>query len=145
MSWYPDLSTQTMVAAGVHVRAVGWLSSDYPFPRGDVPAEFVARLRDFVRLADDSAEALNFPGFRGLHSCELCGSVRDRRNFGVPAGELLYVAPGMVAHYVEQHGYCPPAEFVAAVLVSPLPGTAEYQAAVAEFGRLHKEWWEARS
>ena len=132
-----------MVAVGEHVRAVGWLSNDNPFPRGDVPAEFVARLREFVALAAKSAEALWFPAFGGLHTCELCDQVHDGHNFGVPAGELLFVAPGMVAHYVEQHEYQPPPEFIAAVLASPLPGTMEYEAATAEFRRRHKEWWQA--
>jgi hypothetical protein len=142
MSWYQDLDTHTMVATGDHVCAVGWLSSDHPFTRGNVPAEVSARLREFVRLAADSACALYFPAFGGFHTCELCDEFHDSRNFGVPAGDLLYVAPGMVAHYVERHGYSPPAEFVNAVMASPLPGTPEYQAAVAEFRRRHQEWWE---
>jgi hypothetical protein len=28
-------------------------------------------------------------------------------------------------------------------MASPLPGTSEYQAAVAEFRRRHQEWWQA--
>jgi hypothetical protein len=143
MSWYQDLDTHTMVATGDHVRAVGWLSSDHPFTRASVSAEFSARLREFVRLAADSADALYFPAFGGFHTCDLCDAFHDSRNFGVPAGELLYVAPGMVAHYVERHGYSPPAEFITAVMASPLPGTSEYQVAVAEFHRRHQEWWEA--
>jgi hypothetical protein len=142
MSWYQDLDKHTLVATGDHVRAVGWLSSDHPFTRGNVPAEFSARLREFVRLAGDSADALYFPVFAGFHTCELCDEFHDNRNFGVPAGEPLYVAPGMVAHYVERHGYCPPPEFITAVMASPLPGTSEYQA-VAEFRRRHQEWWQA--
>jgi hypothetical protein len=47
-------------------------------------------------------------------------------NFGVPSGDLLFVAPEMVVHYIEQHGYRPPAEFVAAVFRSPLPDTEDY-------------------
>src|SRR4051794_13879170 len=121
MSWYPDLSNRTLVATGDHVRAVGWLGASQPFTRGEVPAVFVTRLQEFVRLAHVSAEALSFAAFCGLHDCELCERKRDARNFGVPAGPVLYVAPGMISHYVERHGYCPPAEFIAAVMASPLP------------------------
>jgi hypothetical protein len=143
MSWYPELGTETMVAVGDHVRAVGWLCSDHPFTRGSVPAEFLARLREFVRLAGDSAKALYFPAFGGFHTCELCGEFHDIRNLGVPAGEVLYVAPGMVAHYIEQHGYAPPADFVDAVMASPLPATAEFRATAKPFYDRHCLWWEA--
>jgi hypothetical protein len=39
----------------------------------------------------------------------------------------------LIAHYVEQHRYAPPAEFIAALMASPLPGTREYVDAVAPF------------
>src|SRR5438105_2495307 len=103
MSWYADLSTHTMVANGDHVRAVGWLSSSHPFPQGDSSPAFLARLRKFVRLAGDSADALWFPAFGGVHLCELCRGFHHGCNFGVPAGGVLYVAPAMIGHYVEEH------------------------------------------
>ena len=77
--------------------------------------------------SSDSARALYFGGFGGFHTCEFCGWSHGNENFGVPSGELLFVAPEMVVHYIEEHGYCPPAEFVEAVLRSPLPDTEEYQ------------------
>jgi hypothetical protein len=52
---------------------------------------------------------------------------------------LLFVAPEMVAHYVEAHHYRPPAQFITAVTESPLPGTDEYRAAVASFRRVWSE------
>jgi hypothetical protein len=142
VTWYPDLSNEAFVAFGDHVRAVGWLSADHPYRRGAVPAEFVARLQAFVGLANRSADALYFPAFGGFHTCELCEDVHDSRNFGVPAGAVLYVAPGMVAHYVEHHGYCPPDEFIAAILASPLPGTEAYRSAVDGFRQIHERWWQ---
>jgi hypothetical protein len=142
MSWYPDMGRETMVAEGDHVRAISWLSSDHPYTRGTVPAEFVDRLREFARLAMDSEKALSFGAFRGFHSCEFCHRVRDSRNFGVPSGEVLFVAPAMVAHYVEQHGYAPPPEFIAAVLASPLPDSSEYRSAVRVFREIQQRWVE---
>jgi hypothetical protein len=138
MSWYPDMGHESMVASGDHVRAIGWLSSDHPYTRGTVLAEFVERLRDFVRLANESADALYFCMFLGVHTCEFCGGTRDSRNFGVPAEDVLFVAPAMVAHYVEQHGYAPPPEFIVAVLASPLPGTPKYYSVVRMFREIHQ-------
>jgi hypothetical protein len=143
MCWFRDMGRESMVAVGDHVRAVGWLSSDRPFARTEVSAEFVARLREFVRLANRSADALSFPAFAGWHTCEFCGKVHRFGNFGAPSGPALFVAPEMVGHYVELHGYTPPPELVAAVLASPLPDTPEYRAAVAGFRQLHERWWQA--
>lgn len=142
MSWYPDLAPNSMVANGDHVRAVGWLSAGRPYAQGAVPPEFVARLREFVSLSNESSEALSFGAFGGFHTCEFCGQAHDSRNFGVPAGDRLFVAPAMIGHYVEEHGYAPPAEFIAAVAASPLPGTPEYARLAEPFLRLHREAWD---
>lgn len=32
MSWFLDLGTECMIAKGDHVRAIGWLSDEHPFP-----------------------------------------------------------------------------------------------------------------
>jgi hypothetical protein len=137
MTWFPDMARESMVAAGDHVRAVGWLGAKQPYTQGPVPPDFVARLREFARLSGVSAEVLHFGYFRGFHTCEFCGRNRNSYNFGVPAGDVLFVAPAMIGHYVERHGYAPPAEFIAAVAASPLPGTPEYHAACAAFRELH--------
>jgi hypothetical protein len=145
MSFFPDMGGETMIAAGDHVRAIGWLHPDHEYPRGVVPAECVARLREFVRLAGHCAEALYLPLCMGFHTCEFCQQAHGIRNLGVPAGDVLFVAPEMVAHYVEQHGYAPPPEFVAAVMESPLPGTSEYQDAVERFRQIHLRQREERA
>ncbi len=143
MSWYPDLGTVTLIDEGEHVRAVGWLaapswfSSKKSFPKGETSIEFLLRLYQFAKLWGDSSEALGWGMFLGVHGCELCNKFQAGGNFGVPAGELLYVAPEMITHYVEVHQYRPPVEFVTAVMNSPLPGTVEYSAAVAPFRELH--------
>jgi hypothetical protein len=143
MSFFTDLSTESMIDAGDHVRAIGWLSKGQPFPQGDMPPEFVARLREFVRLWWPSTEALGWGVFHGKHRCEFCLAFDAFGNFGVPDGPILFVAPEMVTHYVEAHCYCPPAEFVSAVLKAPLPDTEAYRAVVEPFRRLH-EAFEAR-
>ena len=44
----------------------------------------------------------------------------------VPSRLATYVAPTMIGHYIRRHGYCPPVEFIAAVLDGPHPGSAEW-------------------
>jgi hypothetical protein len=133
MSWFPDMGTACMIAQGDHVRAIGWLSDTHPFPTGDTPPVFLARLKEFCQRWGDGLEPLAWGIFMGSHRCELCHGCTADGNIGVPAGDVLFAAPEMVAHYVEVHRYVPPVEFVAAVLSAPLPGTLEYAEAVASF------------
>jgi hypothetical protein len=57
----------------------------------------------------------------GLHECDLClyQGVADNLNLFIPSGNVVLVAPAMVAHYMNAHGYRPPDEFCAAVLACP--------------------------
>lgn len=140
MTYYPDLAESTMIDAGPHIRAIGWLDNKHPFPVGDAPVEFVQRLRELVATGYASIEALGWGVFMGGHTCELCHGAMKSLNLGVPAGDLLYVAPEMIGHYVEKHRYLPPPGFIEAVLKSPLPGTPEYSEIVSPFRDLHREY-----
>lgn len=137
MSHIPD-----MEVLGDRRIAVGWLHPAHPFPRGDAPPEFVARLNAFARNWGKSIKALGWGIAVGFHECEFCTKeLADRvigkdiasGTFGVPAGERIYYCPEMIAHYVADHGYLPPAEFIAAVMACPVPGTAEYRAVAEPF------------
>ncbi len=112
---------------------VGWLSIEHEFPRGDTPEEF----RRVLRLL--SAESVN--QCMGWHDCEFCETPPQKLSFWrraptrsnsaakgngeihVPTahGDIVYVAPQLVAHYVEEHRYRPPNEFVEAVLAYKPP------------------------
>jgi hypothetical protein len=130
---FPDLGTNTQIDEGPHVRAVGWLCAEHPFPIGDVLVEFVDRLRALCQRWGDCPEALWWPVCAGPHECEFCHHYRASGNLGVPSGKVLFVAPEMILHYVEVHRYRPPDEFISAVLACPIPGSAEYAAQVSEF------------
>jgi len=139
MTFYPDMSVTTMVTSGDHVRAVGWLHLGHHYSIGISPWAFRRRLRQFVKRCDESTEALGWGIYAGKHTCEYCRLRRGYMNFGVPYKGLLFVAPEMILHYVRWHLYLPPAEFIGAVLSTPLPGTERYWRMVAPFRRLeHK-------
>jgi hypothetical protein len=127
VSHIPDMQS------GENSIPIGWLHPDHEFSRGEVAPEFVARLKEFARLWGESIDALGWGAAGGYHTCEFCGKASGSGTFGVPAGDRIFDAPEMIAHYVEAHNYAPPAEFVAAVMATPLPGTPEYAAAVAPF------------
>jgi len=97
------------------LRAVGWLEQGRPFPTGPVDPAVYTRL---VELLKDPWEPSITMGF---HECDLClyHGEPGKRNLYVPAGGFVCVAPELVAHYMNAHGYRPPDEFCAAVLACP--------------------------
>jgi hypothetical protein len=139
MSFFPEMGCDCPVAAGGHVRAIGWRHPDHPYTKGEVPARFLARLKELVVRCAESSDALYLGASGGYHTCEFCGRAHGIGNFGVPDRDLLFLAPEMVLHYIEEHQYCPPADFVAAVLRSPLPDTEEYQVIAEPFWHLHRD------
>ncbi|MFJ9799918.1 hypothetical protein [Streptomyces sp. NPDC101145] len=107
---------------------VGWLEADRPWTAGPVPARFASGL-----LALLEAQAVNEA--LGLHECDLCPEPLDdahpwyeprpgHRCASAGTGEIrvpgapgtAYAAPSLIGHYVLDHGYLPPREFVDAVL-----------------------------
>jgi hypothetical protein len=103
---------------------VGWLSGSHSFPVGDTPAGLVPAILHIV-----AAGPVNRT--RGWHRCELCNDpdypIRmdvDGRSLSLGDAEIrvtgqdgtVYAAPSLIAHYVSEHRYLPPAPFVEAVL-----------------------------
>jgi hypothetical protein len=107
--------------------AVGWLDRSAEYPRGAVPVEFVERLRELCRNGVNRT--------RGVHRCTLCDSGADglapwttvpsaSGGFMVGSAEIrvttlsgvTYASPDMVIHYVEEHAYRPPDDYIEGVL-----------------------------
>jgi len=133
MTFYPDLGTATDRLSGEGVRAIGWLHPKHPYPQGEVPEDFLTRLKEHMVRWELSSRDLWWYLFRGGHDCEFCGQGYSHINVGIPWNGLLYVVPELVIHYIEDHGYSPPQEFISAVLAAPLPGTQEFREVVTPF------------
>jgi hypothetical protein len=117
------------------LRAVGWLARGQEFCRGEVGQNFFTKL---CQLLVAPWEPLATPGF---HECDLCqfsggpqllrcGDVvvtMGSSNLFVPGDGCIYVAPSLIAHYVDAHQYSPPEEFIRAVLRCPYTRTMEYK------------------
>jgi len=137
--YIPDLATCEYFIeseGGSSPLCIGWLDSEYPYNQGPVPAEFVSRLWIFCR------NSLFYT--LGYHRCSLC---RDAKVSGalirykgeelklgsadirvVGKDGTVYAAPNMIFHYVVDHLYQPPDEFIQAVLQGPLPDSPDYLA-----------------
>lgn len=128
MSYFKDLEPCTAFpGAWNNLRAVGWLAKGHDFTRGSVEDGLFERIARVY---------WNPPGApTGSHQCEFCGPGEIARvGHGavfIPGNGVLYVAPGLLRHYVRKHGYQPPAAFLEAVRTCPQ--WPDYQDAVRVF------------
>lgn len=106
-----------------NIVAIGWIDTDgkqlyADFPKGEVPDGFVEKLKD---LADTREEHIQY---FGEHDCCECGAGLGQGHLFLPADGVVYCAPASIGHYVTEHGYRPPEQFVKAVMErsSPLAG-----------------------
>lgn len=134
MAYFPDLSPYAY-GHGVHpdVVHVGWLDATHTFPKGSVESRVAEKMK---LLAEKPVEL-----YRGKHICELCAAPPDlektTRSNGVidpncswirwvdqrssngeirvRYGKVTFAAPVLIVHYIEEHGYLPPADFLKAI------------------------------
>ena len=126
---YPDFSPYVYghtVSDGRTVN-IGWLEAGHDYPVGPVSKAFSSALEALVRNPTEL--------YRGYHECSLCQppqgvvtpeQVQRWRMNQAPRGNgevrvtgadgSVYAAPVLVLHYVLQHGYQPPLQFVSAVV-----------------------------
>lgn len=126
--------------------AVGWLEPGHEFVTGDPSKEFVNKLAGLLVNPWEPAFAM------GRHACGFCrfsggpptiqiGDFPGRKevrigaaNLWLPADNFLFVAPSMILHYIDAHGYLPPAEFQAAVMACPEMRSTDYLKALVKNG-----------
>lgn len=118
MAYYPDLNTSS--SDGV-VR-IGWLDPEQPFRQGVADPEFVEKLKLYYQHRVRQS--------RGFHICPFCEEHRsglptelDGKTLTLGSAEIeikddqgrVFVAPDLLYHYITEHRYMPPREFIDAV------------------------------
>ncbi|MBZ4322285.1 DUF7919 family protein [Streptomyces huiliensis] len=131
MTYYEDHSPyvymRDTVPDGITALNIGWLDETKEFPRGTAPDGFTEALSRLCLRAPHAKT-------RGWHACALPHDVpgtnspvtvtADGRTLMLGTAEVRVVsadgvwlaAPDLVLHYVTDHGYLPPADFIEAVL-----------------------------
>ena len=87
---------------------VGWIGNRIP-STGKVLKEIIEKLE----WAYDNREIDQ--GWLGEHECEICNNYTDRGEILIIDDDKMYVAPKMILHYIRDHSYRPPEEFIHAV------------------------------
>lgn len=102
---YPELNGL------VEVVSIGWLDTSHTIPAAAHHPVILEAIR--ARLALIEVEHVGL----GVHTCPFCkmeGTGEYR--FYNPQKRRGYVAPALFFHYMDEHHYAPPQEFIQAVL-----------------------------
>ena len=147
MTYFRDMAERCQFSLhGGLIRAIGWLSKYVRYDK----TPMVSALRNLVM--DQLEGGLYCEFYRGQHVCEFCyqekhpgqqiGLGEEAFVSGFPSGngviivpseDYLFVAPSLIGHYIEVHGYKPPEEFIRALIDCP-----DYQKADLFFDMLYK-------
>ena len=134
--WYEDLAKFDVFSekdskllcgqssAEVMMTAVGWLENGKPYATGKSPESLVGKLQEFI-----TTQELNFV-FLGIHICDQCdlGYIENAgsKTCFIYHQDKVYFFPDLIIHYIENHSYLPPGEFIEAVLEPTPQETLEY-------------------
>lgn len=146
MPYFVDLSPYPGINEGINV-AIGWLSLKHDFQKGQVSKEVIVRLQAFCK----EPAYVTF----GYHKCEFCNNVIGSGEIVVVGKDKLYFSPTLIVHYIQEHNYLPPEEFIEAVLntefidqkpvvvlpehkITPNPWSSLSKITVKQFVSLHK-------
>lgn len=122
--YFPDLTAYSYIASQKHpdVLNIGWLESPHPFPRKKASEALLDA------LFESCLHRVNQT--RGYYLCQFCDAPtsglevsRNGRNAWLGSAEIrveardgsIYAAPDLIYHYVLEHDYDPPQEFVEAL------------------------------
>lgn len=129
---------------------IGWLDINYSFSKGKADREFAEKLCNYFRIQVALA--------RGYHCCEFCSTSnmapyvlnKNGIEFTLGRSEIrvlgkagrIYAAPTLIYHYIVDHEYKPPEEFIQAVLEGPSPESSIYEEFLCQNKILHPRIYE---
>jgi hypothetical protein len=142
MTYYRDLTDYEYHSEFVRpdTKNVGWLAVGHEFDMAEPTEELLNALWNFCKVSVAQS--------RGVHECEFCSgqdspfAERNGERLLLGTAEIrvfsrrggLYAAPTLVYHYVKEHGYKPPDEFIEAIVEGAAPPSVEYFDQLAKLG-----------
>ncbi len=145
MAYFKDLTryeySKNLFACIGEPLNIGWLERCAPYPKGVLGSDLTAKLLALCKFPVNR--------YRGWHGCHFCKEypVRIMDSEGefclgdgeirIPAkGEVTYVAPNLIYHYVVAHQFLPPDVFLDALrdLSLPNPAVVRILESIESFG-----------
>ena len=114
------LSEKGMMEEDFKIVAVGYLSIDEEFEKGEVSANFLTKLKV---LWNEGGSTMSL----GFHECEFCIDEGNYKERGKSSSEktlidrenkIKYIFPEMIFHYITEHKFKPSNEFIEFVMRS---------------------------
>jgi hypothetical protein len=128
--YFQDLSPWTRFGETANqLIAIGWLDQSHPFTQAtqaNIDPAIIAKLQQLPKQAPVSI------AFLSINECPYCRETASDTSFVIPGDGFLYVYPSLLLHYIQAHGYAPPAAFCEAVLNCPPLDSPEYVEAVRQ-------------
>ena len=123
--WYEDLTECDYFGKEIaeNLTSVGWLEKGKDFRQGAVSKDCFSKLCEFQQ------NPWSLPMmFCGFHECDLCQfeGKTGINNIFIPHNGKIYVCPELITHYINNHFYRPPGEFIEALLNCPPQKSMEY-------------------
>ena len=116
---------------GITPLAIGWLNHKQPFETGESDLKFTTKL---LRFCSAENHICPTPQPRPCPLCNKPITVNGLRLGGAEirtiGDEEIFAAPNLIYHFVVDHGYMPPFEFVDSVMKGPGVDSAEYRALI---------------
>ncbi len=126
--YYEDLSNYCyqLPFSLPNVKMIGWLDWLQPYPHGQVERKIIEKLWKLICTRPVPFD-LEVNIVRGTDPCKICDTdiqyidlSRNSMLLGmseiwIPYGLNWYAAPSLIAHYMEDHHYLPPKEFLEAI------------------------------
>ena len=105
---------------------VGWLESGFEYTKGSIDTKLIHKLKEVM-----SASLMQT---KGTHACPFCTKAHGSKEALILSKTRVYHVPEMIVHYIQDHEYQPPQEFLHALYFTPLPETPDHQQRRARLG-----------
>jgi hypothetical protein len=136
LKYYDELSPYHygMDCSFSEVKNIGWLHKDYPFKTGEIDSIFLKKLKRLILKSDEDGGRFDVlvDRLRGSCACPVCGQSDlrisdENKSFLLGSAEVwipdiksdgnYFATFGLIIHYIEEHTYQPPQEFIDSVLL----------------------------
>jgi hypothetical protein len=129
--FFPDLTLYETDSRVIlpEVLNIGWLSPLKPFTTGDVSNDFINKLNKLLKNSNSSNARVVMGIWRGTFTCPLCGisnwEIHKRiphignAEIWIPSAvrkSMYYSSSTWISHYILDHKYLPPDEYIKSVL-----------------------------
>ncbi|OAB45503.1 ankyrin repeat domain-containing protein [Paenibacillus glacialis] len=131
MNYFKDL-TYYSLQHFENSKNVGWINKKADFYKGNVSEEFIKKLWEYIKYPLNMVRDTNDSIVMTYNNEKVTLGFSEIRVLGEDCVKR-FAAPDLIFQYVMEYNYCPPKEFIDAVLSGPKPNSLEYKNYMSKF------------